>query len=73
MGVRARPISNSEWRAVQGQLLTVRRGDRLDLEAVIMKLRNTPEFAGKVLEFPTANLVWQVLCSATELSNGPGE
>lgn len=42
-------FKNSEWGAVQGQRLTAQWDDRLDLEAVIMKLHNTPEFAKKVL------------------------
>lgn len=38
-------VKNSKWGAVQRQRLTVQWNGRLDLGAVIMTLRDTPEFA----------------------------
>ena len=39
-------VRNSKWGAVQRQRLTVQWNGRLDLGAVIMTLRDTPEFVG---------------------------
>lgn len=74
VGIRARPrvgIRNSEQRAVQGQRLTVQWDGGLDSGAVIMTLRNTPELAKKVKEFPAASLTaWQTLVQCRRSSAG---